>query len=164
MSLRLWSPATIFKSCLGCCFESILRLAWLSTIVTSMSATAHWFCCCCWAIDSFAVAVAGESLHWVARVEYWGKEKNWANGEEEEENPLVSGSCFVLLWTSMDCNNCSNSFTKLIAPPIIDAWSPYNTTINKSITTTTIRFSKLWSRYVVKVQCFVWIFTHIIIY
>lgn len=31
----------------------------------------------------------------------------------------------ILFCASRDCKSCSSSFTKSIAPPIIDAWSPF---------------------------------------
>jgi len=108
VSLRLWRPRTIFMRWEGCFFERIFRLAWLSTIVTSMSATAHAFCSC----------------FGVPRVVYWGNVKNSAKGVFHSFNPTFSSPCFLLFSPSIDCKTCSNSFTKLIAPPMIDAWSP----------------------------------------
>lgn len=57
VSRRFWSPTTSLKSCFGRCFDSSLRLAWLSTIVTSTSAKA----------DGFAVA-GSEDMRVVAAV------------------------------------------------------------------------------------------------
>ena len=111
LSMRLWSPTTIFISCPGCFFESTFRFAWLSTMVTSMSATAHCFCSC-------AIVLP--------RVVYWGNVKNSAKGVVVDPFNPTTFSCawFVLFWPSIDCKSCSNSFTKFMAPPIIDAWSP----------------------------------------
>lgn len=109
---RLWNPATIFKSCFGCRLESTLRLAWLSTIVTSMSAIAEWF--------STTVSFVELRLRLVEQ-EYWGKLKKSAKGEEKP-----ASDCWVIcFWASRDWRSCSSSLTKFIAPPTMDAWSPY---------------------------------------
>lgn len=120
-SRRHWSPATNFNSCLGRLFESTFRLAWLSTIVTSMSPNA---------IGRGLSVASGELVSiqlFFELVEYWGKAKKSAKSEGEDR-PLLSGGCccwgVVLLWDSRVWRSCSSSFTKLIAPPIIDAWSP----------------------------------------
>lgn len=126
---RACKEATIFKRSLGRFFERIFRLAWLSTIVTSMSAAAHRLLLLLLLTEESLFSVEG---FWaVARVEYWGKVKNSANGDNDgdetgEEKPSSSLSCFFVLlcWLSIDCKNCSSSLTKLMAPPTIDAWSP----------------------------------------
>ena len=50
--------------------------------------------------------------------------------EELDDNKLellFSNDCvdiLILFWASREWTSCSNSFTKSIAPPTIDAWSP----------------------------------------
>lgn len=115
LSLRFWKLATIFKSCLGRFFVSILMLAWLSAMFTSMSPTFSVI------LESWSGA---ELLLWLARVEYCGKVKKSANGDETPLSPAFNNWLVFLFCASMDCNSCSSSLTKLMEPPITDAWSP----------------------------------------
>lgn len=120
---RHWSPATIFRSCFGLLFDSILRLAWLSTRFTSMSAITDLFS----AADSLEfVAAAGELLAWFeCVVEYCGKEKKSAKSGDDMPFSCCCWWVLVLFWASRVWRCCSSFFTKFIAPPIIDAWSAW---------------------------------------
>ena len=82
-------------------------------------------------------------VEFVAGVENCGKEKKSAKGDE------AVGS----LWALMNCNCCSNSLTKLMAPPIMEAWSPcYNIQIISLEKYTTTQLLNMFLCSVVKLK------------
>lgn len=78
---RLCNPTTMFCSCLGRRVERTLRLAWVSTMVTSTSATTgEWFS----TAGSPALSSAADFAQQGEFDEYCGKEKKSAKEEGEE--------------------------------------------------------------------------------
>lgn len=130
-----WNDATILESCRSLRRERIRIFAWVSIKVTSMSAMA--------ALVSDVYLL----LSWLLEQLNWGYAKNWANGL-----PwicLLSSFSSTIIWwlltlllllspcsnnanflASSDCRMCSSSFTNSIAPPTIEAWSPYTIILN----------------------------------
>lgn len=133
-----WKEATILESCRTRLRERIRMLAWVSIRVTSISAMAALL----W--DEYLLP------NWLWEQLNWGYAKNWVNGVVVPKNCLLSSSVFwgvgeAWLWTrppllsscpfpftsnayflaSSDCKMCSSSFTNSMAPPTIEAWSPY---------------------------------------
>lgn len=142
VSPRFWIPATILNSWRGRCADSTRTLACVSTKMTSMSAnpgSESRLSCSCTAWSQ----------------EYWGNEKKWAKGGKSATRPspvtlllppprpLFPMAVLVQLCTlsdldvgcrrsdlfcaSRDCRNCSSSLMKSMAPPTIEAWSPWET-------------------------------------
>lgn len=130
--LSVWKPATNLKSCLGLRRDRIRRLACVSIKVTSISAMA-------------ALVFDVYFLEFWDQV-YWGYKKNCAKGGVR--NFVLAVVVLLLLfsscppipcciswsfWASRDCKRCSSSFTNSIAPPTIEAWSPYTTKTQKKL-------------------------------
>lgn len=81
MRCRDCNPDTILSSCFGRLLDLIFRLAWLSTMVTSMSAMTAWFPPTVSAMDT-------ELSLTVELVEYCGKVKNSEKGAELPASPF----------------------------------------------------------------------------
>lgn len=117
VSWRDWIPPTNLESCLGLILrDMILRFAWVSINVTSISATAALV---------FDVNLLGQ---WDQV--YWGQSSNCAKGvcttlEVEVEVETSAWCRSWSFWASRECKRCSSSFTNSMAPPTMDAWSPY---------------------------------------
>lgn len=115
----VWKPATNFGSCLGFRRDRILRFAWVSIKLTSISAMAS---------SVFVVYLLGIWDH-----VYCGYTKNCANGgcrnlqvvASSSINGPTPGCGSWSFWASRDCKRCSSSFTNSMAPPTMEAWSPY---------------------------------------
>jgi hypothetical protein len=101
-------PATSFWSCFGRRRASTLRLAWPSTMVTSMSATAASLLATLLASapELQSPAVASKLLH---EVEYCGNVKKLAKGDPAASVLLLR--FLTLFWTSSAWRSCSSSFT-----------------------------------------------------
>lgn len=129
----VWKAATIFDSCLAFLLDDKIRtFACVSINVTSMSAAA--------ALDVHLLGIC------CAEHVYCGYAKNCQNGfvklrfsaaaEATPEPSLLPAvapppaSCNRSFSASRDCKRCSNSFTNSIAPPTIEAWSPYTKIIS----------------------------------
>lgn len=129
VSWSVWMPATNFESCLGLILRvKIRRFAWVSISVTSISA-----------ISALVFDVYLLGLCWWNH-EYWpwgiSCPKNCENGDITDCTNLglevVLLSSFTVLlciswsfWASRESKRCSSSFTNSMAPPTIEAWSPY---------------------------------------
>lgn len=130
VSWSVWTPATNFESCLGLIlWVTIRRFAWVSIKVTSISAMSalvfdvNLLGVCCWDQEDW--------WPWETSLS-----KNCNNGVTigcttlEFAVVLLSSFTTLLgrswsLWASRDCRRCSSSFTNSMAPPSIEAWSPY---------------------------------------
>lgn len=125
----VWKPATNLESCLGLRRDRIRRLAWVSIKVTSISAMAALV------FDVYFLEIWDQV--------YWGYTKNCAKGGVRD---FVLAVVMLLLfssappmpccitwsfWASRDCKRCSSSLTNSIAPPTIEAWSPYTAAATK---------------------------------
>lgn len=118
-------PTISRSSCLGRRRASTRRLAWLSTIVTSTSATADGFDDPDASTLPSSLVVGGAAGATVAAlIEYCGKVKKLANGGGGDAS-LRSAVHWRRdedrLCASSDWSSCSSSLTKLIAPPTMDA-------------------------------------------
>lgn len=122
-----WIPATNLESCdLAAIFlrERILRFAWVSIKVTSMSAVAPLV---------FEVYLLLGQWLWDHECS-WEYSSNCVKGDDgtilEGVVTISSGLCCCWcwkswsFWASRDCRRCSSSFTNSMAPPTIEAWSP----------------------------------------
>lgn len=126
----VWNPVISFESCLGLRRERIRRFAWVSIKVTSISAMAALV------FDVYLLEIWDQV--------YWGYAKNCAKGGGTcnlelsalilllswswswLDPPLLLIPCRTWsFWASSDCKRCSSSLTNSIAPPTIEAWSPY---------------------------------------
>jgi len=116
----VWKPATNLVSCPGFVLVRILRFAWVSINVTSISAIAALV------LDVYLLGVWDHV--------YWGYTKNCAKGgfDIAMSSLFCTTSCCKScnFLASSDCKRCSSSFTNSMAPPTIEAWSPYNKTKN----------------------------------
>ena len=108
------SNATIaLANCPRLLWHFIFKFTWFCTAVTSISAASDFF---------FTVLFSSHLPPFSARLSLCGGEvKYWL-----DEMPMVEPASisFILFCASRDWRSCSSSFTKSIAPPIIDAWSP----------------------------------------
>lgn len=79
VSPSCWSPGTSFSSCLGRCGACTLRLAWPSTMLTSMSAIAGVGV----VVSALILRALSTLPPWeaAAEVEYCGKVKKPAKGD-----------------------------------------------------------------------------------
>ena len=127
--------ATSFESCGGpvvattevhwkpLLLDRILMLAWVSIRVTSRSS-----------IAVFTELVEPFLFSWLGSYE-WRKNcdrDRWGFSGSQFESWLVEdvtvwlSLSFWSFWTSRDSNWCSSSLIKSMAPPTIEAWSPFH--------------------------------------
>lgn len=110
---RLCKPETTLRRSFGLLFVLILRLAWFSTRLTSISANALTSCI------KFSLTVEEP-------VENWGTLKASEKGVADEIPPPGKEFSFGSPLEFRMWRRCSSSLMKFMAPPTIDAWSHWN--------------------------------------
>jgi len=109
------SNATIaLNNCPGILWHFIFKFTWFCTAATSISVASDFFFT---VLSSSQVPPSSNRRsHCGCEVEYW-----------LGEMPAVEAVSISLIFfcASRDWTSCSSSFTKSIAPPMIDAWSPF---------------------------------------
>lgn len=130
-SLRSSSATMAFNNWPGLLGHWIFKFTCVCMTMTSMSAASDLFSA---RTSSPMLLLLLMSSSWP--VLYWERGMNmplddgFAAAEEDEEEDeltgwlLFSSNFLILFCASRDSRSCSNSFTKSIAPPTIDAWSP----------------------------------------
>lgn len=127
VSPRFCNPTTILRSCLGFLLENTFRLAWLSTKVTSMSAMEEWFSATTSLTETVDMGAVWEDEE--EDIGFW----LWLWGNVMNKSVEDADLCFICFCPSRDWRSCSSSLTKFMAPPTMEAWSPYSTITQKKL-------------------------------
>ena len=126
LSCKSSRAAMVLISCPGLLLDNILINASNPKSFTSTSAKHDLLS----AVSSCSPVSNSTSFIWSLERGMPGKNGGWGCwiGTDDDESPIGLGPSpysLLLFCDSRHWRSCSNSLTNSIAPPIIDAWSPY---------------------------------------
>lgn len=138
-NLRSSSATMAFNNWAGLLGQWIFKLTWVWITVTRISAASDLFSAVTWSPLLILQVLLLFLLHSSDPILHCDSDMNipldgTVIAEEDDELTGVSlppllpppppSDFLIFFWASRDWRSCSNSFTKSIAPPIMDAWSP----------------------------------------